>query len=111
MTPAEGLAYVALALCGATILMALVRFVRGPSLADRVVAIDKLSAVAVGAMAALGGGVERPGLPRRRVQSLLAGGDPMDRDRGHRAPRRGGGRDLRDDEPAAPRAGSSDVRA
>jgi multicomponent Na+:H+ antiporter subunit F len=44
--------FVALAVCGATVLLAVVRLVRGPSLADRVVALDLLSAVAVGATAA-----------------------------------------------------------
>ena len=43
---------VALAICGLTILIAVVRLVWGPSLADRVVAIDLLSAVVVGATAA-----------------------------------------------------------
>ena len=42
----------ALLLCAATILLAVVRLVRGPSLADRVVALDLLSAVAVGVTAA-----------------------------------------------------------
>ncbi len=44
--------FVALAVCGATVLLAVVRLVRGPSLADRVVALDLLSAVAVGVTAA-----------------------------------------------------------
>jgi multicomponent Na+:H+ antiporter subunit F len=42
----------ALAVCGVTVLLALVRLVRGPSIADRVVALDLLSAVGVGIMAA-----------------------------------------------------------
>ena len=44
--------FAALAVCGITVLMAVVRLVRGPSTADRVVALDLLSAVAVGIMAA-----------------------------------------------------------
>jgi len=49
--PAVG-AFAALAVCGVTVLLAVVRLVRGPSVADRVVALDLLSAVAVGIMAA-----------------------------------------------------------
>ena len=45
-------AFAALAVCGATVLLAVVRLVRGPSTADRVVALDLLSAVAVGIMTA-----------------------------------------------------------
>jgi multicomponent Na+:H+ antiporter subunit F len=45
-------AYAALTFCGVTILLAMVRLVRGPSLPDRVVAVDLLSAVAVGVVAA-----------------------------------------------------------
>ena len=45
-------AFTALAVCGVTVLIAVVRLVRGPSTADRVVALDLLSAVAVGIMAA-----------------------------------------------------------
>ena len=45
-------AFTALAVCGVTVLLAVVRLVRGPSTADRVVALDLLSAVAVGIMAA-----------------------------------------------------------
>ena len=45
-------AFAALAVCGVTVLLAVVRLVRGPSTADRVVALDLLSAVAVGIMAA-----------------------------------------------------------
>ena len=48
MTPAQWGAHAALVLGGLTILLAVVRLVRGPSLADRVVAVDLLSAVAVG---------------------------------------------------------------
>jgi multicomponent Na+:H+ antiporter subunit F len=44
--------FVALAVCGLTVLLAVVRLVRGPSVADRVVALDLLSAVAVGVTAA-----------------------------------------------------------
>jgi multicomponent Na+:H+ antiporter subunit F len=44
--------FAALAVCGVTVLLAVVRLVRGPSVADRVVALDLLSAVAVGIMAA-----------------------------------------------------------
>ena len=44
--------FAALAVCGVTVLLAVVRLVRGPSLADRVVALDLLSAVAVGVTAA-----------------------------------------------------------
>lgn len=43
--------FAALAICGVTVLLAVVRLVRGPSLADRVVALDLLSAVAIGIMA------------------------------------------------------------
>ena len=43
--------FTALAICGVTVLLAVVRLVRGPSLADRVVALDLLSAVAIGIMA------------------------------------------------------------
>jgi multicomponent Na+:H+ antiporter subunit F len=52
MTAAQMGAYAALTLCGVTILLAMVRLVRGPSLPDRVVAVDLLSAVAVGVVAA-----------------------------------------------------------
>ena len=52
MTLAGVAAYAALTLCGVTLLLAMVRLVRGPSLADRVVAVDLLSAVAVGVVAA-----------------------------------------------------------
>ena len=45
-------AFAALAVCGVTVLLAVVRLVWGPSTADRVVALDLLSAVAVGIMAA-----------------------------------------------------------
>jgi multicomponent Na+:H+ antiporter subunit F len=44
--------FVALAVCGVAVLLAVVRLVRGPSLPDRVVALDLLSAVAVGVTAA-----------------------------------------------------------
>ena len=44
--------FVALAICGVTVLLAVVRLVQGPSVADRVVALDLLSAVAVGVTAA-----------------------------------------------------------
>jgi multicomponent Na+:H+ antiporter subunit F len=43
---------VALGLCGLTVLLSCVRLVRGPSFADRMVALDLLSAVAVGVTAA-----------------------------------------------------------
>ena len=43
---------IALAVCGVTVLLAVVRLVRGPSTADRVAALDLLSAVAVGIVAA-----------------------------------------------------------
>jgi multicomponent Na+:H+ antiporter subunit F len=46
------LGFVALALCGVTILLAFIRFVLGPSFADRMVALELLSAVAVGVTAA-----------------------------------------------------------
>lgn len=50
---AAGLGAVAsLAVCGVTIFLAVVRLVRGPSTADRAVALDLLSAVAVGITAA-----------------------------------------------------------
>lgn len=45
-------ATVALALLGAAVLLVLVRLVRGPDLADRVVALDLLSVLAVGFAAA-----------------------------------------------------------
>jgi multicomponent Na+:H+ antiporter subunit F len=44
--------FAALALCGVTALLAVVRLVKGPRTADRVVALDLLSAVAVGVTAA-----------------------------------------------------------
>jgi len=52
VTPATTGALLALALLATAVLLALVRLVRGPGLADRVVALDLLSAVAVGIMAA-----------------------------------------------------------
>ena len=52
MSAATVVAFAALAGCGVTVLLAVVRLVRGPSVADRVVALDLLSAVAVGIMAA-----------------------------------------------------------
>ena len=51
MSPAAVGGFVARAICGVTVLLAVVRLVRGPSLADRVVALDLLSAVAIGIMA------------------------------------------------------------
>lgn len=48
MTPAAAGAVVALALVGAAVLLAFVRLVRGPDLANRVVAVDLLSALGVG---------------------------------------------------------------
>lgn len=48
MSVAQIGAFAALGLCGVTVLLCVVRLVRGPSLADRVVALDLLSAVAVG---------------------------------------------------------------
>jgi multicomponent Na+:H+ antiporter subunit F len=44
--------YVAMALCGLSLLLGFVRLVRGPSIADRIVALDLLSGVAVGMIAA-----------------------------------------------------------
>jgi multicomponent Na+:H+ antiporter subunit F len=44
--------FAALALCGVTVLLAVVRLVKGPRTADRVVALDLLSAVVVGITAA-----------------------------------------------------------
>ena len=52
MSPAVFGGLAALVICGVTILLAVARFVRGPSTADRVVALDLLSAVAVGVTAA-----------------------------------------------------------
>jgi multicomponent Na+:H+ antiporter subunit F len=52
VSPAVFGGYAALAISGVTILLAVVRLVRGPSTADRVVALDLLSAVAVGVTAA-----------------------------------------------------------
>jgi len=52
LSAATVVAFAALAGCGVTVLLAVVRLVRGPSVADRVVALDLLSAVAVGIMAA-----------------------------------------------------------
>ena len=51
MSPASVGGFAALAISGVTVLLAVVRLVRGPSLADRVVALDLLSAVAIGIMA------------------------------------------------------------
>ena len=48
MSVAQIGAFAALGLCGITVLLSVIRLVRGPSLADRVVALDLLSAVAVG---------------------------------------------------------------
>jgi multicomponent Na+:H+ antiporter subunit F len=45
-------AEVALAVMGASLLVAVVRLLRGPSLADRVVALDLLGTVAIGMIAA-----------------------------------------------------------
>jgi multicomponent Na+:H+ antiporter subunit F len=52
VSPAVVGGFAALALCGVTILLAVVRLVKGPSTADRVVALDLLSAVVVGITAA-----------------------------------------------------------
>ena len=52
MTAAATGGFLALGVCGVTILLAVVRLVKGPSLADRVVALELLSAVAIGIMAA-----------------------------------------------------------
>ena len=51
MSPAA-LAAVALALLGASVLLVIVRLVRGPDLANRVVALDLLSILGVGIAAA-----------------------------------------------------------
>ena len=51
MSPAA-LAATALALLGASVLLVLVRLVRGPDLANRVVALDLLSVLGVGIAAA-----------------------------------------------------------
>lgn len=48
MSPAAFGAAAALALLGASVLLVLVRLVRGPDLANRVVALDILSVLAVG---------------------------------------------------------------
>jgi multicomponent Na+:H+ antiporter subunit F len=48
VTPAALGAVAALALVGAAVLLAFVRLVRGPDLANRVVAVDLLSALGVG---------------------------------------------------------------
>ena len=48
MSPAALGATVALALVGVAVLLAFVRLVRGPDLANRVVAVDLLSALGVG---------------------------------------------------------------
>ncbi len=48
MSPASLGATVALALVAAAVLLAFVRLARGPDLANRVVAIDLLSALAIG---------------------------------------------------------------
>ncbi|TCS64699.1 monovalent cation/H+ antiporter complex subunit F [Varunaivibrio sulfuroxidans] len=47
----EALIYLAAGLAGAAFLLALVRFVKGPSAADRVVAFDVLTIIAITAMA------------------------------------------------------------
>jgi multicomponent Na+:H+ antiporter subunit F len=52
MSPAIFGGFAALGLCGVTTLLAVVRLAKGPSTADRVVALDLLSAVAVGTTAA-----------------------------------------------------------
>jgi multicomponent Na+:H+ antiporter subunit F len=52
VTPAVLGGFAALALCGVTLLVAVVRLVKGPRTADRVVALDLLSAVMVGVTAA-----------------------------------------------------------
>ena len=52
MSPAVVGGFAALAVSGVTVLLGVVRLVRGPSTADRVVAVDLLSAVAVGVTAA-----------------------------------------------------------
>jgi multicomponent Na+:H+ antiporter subunit F len=52
LTPAVIGGFGALALCGLAVLLAVVRLVKGPRTADRVVALDLLSAVAVGVIAA-----------------------------------------------------------
>jgi multicomponent Na+:H+ antiporter subunit F len=52
VTPAVVGGFAALAMCGIAVLLAVVRLVKGPRTADRVVALDLLSAVAVGIIAA-----------------------------------------------------------
>jgi multicomponent Na+:H+ antiporter subunit F len=52
VSPAVVGGFTALAICGLTTLLAVVRLVKGPSTADRVVALDLLSAVVVGVTAA-----------------------------------------------------------
>ena len=52
MSPAISGASIALVLVGVAVLLAFVRLVRGPDLANRVVAVDLLSALGVGIAAA-----------------------------------------------------------
>lgn len=48
----ESIAYFVLAVLSAAIVLAVVRLLRGPSLADRVIALDLISTLAVGLIAA-----------------------------------------------------------
>jgi len=52
LSASVGGGFAALVLCGVSVLLAVVRLVKGPRTADRVVALDLLSAVAVGITAA-----------------------------------------------------------
>ena len=52
MTPSVVAGYAALAICGLTILLGVIRLIKGPNLADRVVVLDLFSAVGVAVTAA-----------------------------------------------------------
>jgi multicomponent Na+:H+ antiporter subunit F len=60
MTLTEGAILLALAMAGMALFLAFIRLVRGPSLPDRVVALDLIGTVAVGVIAAYDIATEQP---------------------------------------------------
>lgn len=62
MTLLEGSVNLAMAMCGAGMFLAFIRLVRGPSLPDRVVALDLMGLLAVGIIAIYHIAAEQPAL-------------------------------------------------
>jgi multicomponent Na+:H+ antiporter subunit F len=69
--PVSVVAHVVLALLALSLLLGLVRLVRGPSLPDRVVALDLMTTQAVGIIAVYAIAVEQPVLLRAAIVLAL----------------------------------------